>query len=409
MESSSAPRVRLACDACGAGAWLGPAVGGADAWCEACQRPARLAPGAESRCAGCGGPLTTGAPRFAELWGRLQDLDAVLAAWDGDPAPLAMLLPRRPRFLADLAPPDARADDPRDLAAALASAARGEWADVLAAGAGDDPRAHAARAIAHERRGDTAAAAAEWTRALESGEWERARLARGALRAAAGDWAGATADLALAGDGREARWNRASVRIHRAIASTPGLPDPRSVAAARMEAGQASDYWSEPTVGRLAFALLAERARARREAGEFGDLDLVSLREGEEYLEFATFWDRALVLAAYSSLGPEADGDAARVARPLARELAAALLAEPPLQGAPLAAARAAVSAAWDAVTAFEPRAARAAIAPWLAHEALRRYRLPCAACGRGSVGAEAWDESAPEASGASGAAVPPV
>lgn len=101
------------------------------------------------------------------------------------------------------------------------------------------------------------------------------------------------------------------------------------------------------------------------------------------------------MLSAYARLGPEADGDAARVARALARELAAALLAEPPMRGAALAGAAAAVAAAYDAVAAFEPRAARAALAPWLADGTLRRYRLPCAACGRGTVGAEAWDESA--------------
>ena len=394
MESSNAPRVRVACDACGAGAWIGPRPGGVDAWCEACQRPEALAGSAAAGCPACGGALTTGAPRFPELWGQLQHLDAVLAAWSGDAAPLARLLPERPRFLTDLTPPAAGAGDAPELAAVLAAAGRGDWAAVLAAPAPDEPRAHAARAIAHERLGQAAAAIEEWTRALERAEWEQARLARGVLHARALDWTAAAADFALAGDGREAHWNRASARVHRAIASTPGLPDPRSVGAARMEAGPPSSYWSDLTVGRLAFALLAERALARREAGEFGDFDLVSLREGEDLLEHHTFWDRALVLAAHAKLGPEADGDAARVARPLARELAAALLAEPPLQGAALAGARAAVTAAWDAVAASDPRGARGALAPWLANGVLRRYRLPCAACGRGSVGAEAWDES---------------
>ena len=401
MESSSAPRVRVACDSCGAGAWIGPRPGGgADAWCEACQRPQLLAEGAEARCPVCGGALTTGAPRFAELWGRFQHLDAVLAAWNGDPAPLATLLPERPRFLTDLTPPEPGAGDAPALAAALAAAGRGEWAAVLAGPAGGEPRGHAARAIASERLGDAAGAIAEWTRALEPGEWEQARLARGALHAKAGEWTAAAADFAKAGDGREARWNRASARVHRAVASTPGLPDPRSIDAARMEAGKASDFWSDATVGRLAFGLLAERAIARREAREFGDLDLVSLREGEDLLEHATFWDRALVLVAHAKLGAEAGGDARRVARPLARELAAGLLAEPPMRGAALAEARAAVEAAWDTIAAFEPLAARAALAPWLANGVLRRYRLPCAACGRGGVGAEAWDEAATEASG---------
>ncbi len=423
MASSSRGRARLACDACAVGAWIGPlpAPRGAagedggresrDAWCEACQRPQRLAAGAAPTCPACGGALTTGEPRFAELWGRLQHLDATLAAWEGDAGALMALLPARPRYLTDLTPPPVRDGDAPPLAEALAAAARGAWSAVLAAGGSDEPRSHAARAIARERLGDPGGALEEWTRALALAEDPRARLARGALHAKAGDWESAAADLRLAGDGREARWNRASLRVHRAVLSTPGRPDAQAIAEARVEAGAAPDYWSEATVGRLAFALLAERTLARRDGGELGDPDLVSLREGEDLLEHSTFWDRALVLAAWARLGPEGAGDAARVAQPLARELAAALLAEPPMRGAALADANAAVAGAWDAIAAFEPRAARAALAPWLAHPALRRYRLPCAACGRGSIGLEAWDDAAGEAEEAAGAgaAVPPV
>ena len=47
-------------------------------------------------------------PRFVELWGELQHLDAVLGAWAGDPQPLATLLPERPRFVTDLADPELR-------------------------------------------------------------------------------------------------------------------------------------------------------------------------------------------------------------------------------------------------------------------------------------------------------------
>lgn len=388
-------RVRVACDGCEAGAWIGPGAAGTDGWCEACQRGAHLPAGTTAPCPACGGPLAVTAPRFPGLWGQLQNLEAVLAAWTGDAAPLAALLPERPRFVADLAVPAAAPGDPPDVAAALAAAARGEWAAVLAVPAIDAPRALAARAIAHERLGDAAAALEAWTRALAHGEWPQARLARGALHARASRWSEAEADLALAGEGREGRWNRAALRVHRAIAETPGRPDARALAAARAEAGEASAYWSEPTVGRLAFSLLGERALARREAGELGDLDLGALREGEDQLEHATFWDRALVLSGWARLGSGGDGDATRVARPLARELAAALLAEPAVKGASLAGAREALERAWDAVAAFEPRVAREAIAPWLAHEALRRYRLPCLACGRGTVGADTWDESA--------------
>jgi len=38
----------------------------------------------------------------------MQNLAAVLSAWSGDPAPLAALLPDRPRFLTDLDPPELR-------------------------------------------------------------------------------------------------------------------------------------------------------------------------------------------------------------------------------------------------------------------------------------------------------------
>ena len=393
MESSNAGRVRVACDTCDAGAWIGPASGsGTDAWCEACQRAEHLTEGAAARCPACGEPLATVAPRFPGLWGELQHLEAVLAAWTGDARPLRALLPERPRFMTDLAPPATRDGDDPATVGTLAAAARGDWRTVLAAPAFDGPRSPGARAIAHERGGDATAAIADWSRAIESGEWPQARLARGVLHAKAGGYEAAAGDFALAGDGREARWNRAALRVHHAVSTTPGMPDVREIALARGEAGAASEYWSEPTVGRLAFTLLAERALARREAGEFGDLDVVALREGEDLLEHRSFWDRALVLAAHARLGNE--GDATRVARPLARELAAALLAEPALKGTALAGAREALSRAWDAISAFEPRKALAAIQPLLGHDALKRYRLPCSACGRGTLGADAWDEA---------------
>lgn len=294
--------------------------------------------------------------------------------------------------MTDLAPPATRAGDDAVTVSALAAAARGDWTAVLSAPATAEPRSLAARAIAHERGGDSTAALADWSRALEGGEWPQARLARGVLHAKAGGWAAAAGDFALAGDGREARWNRAALRVHHAVSSTPGMPDAREIAAARTEAGPPSAYWSEPTVGRLAFTLLAERALARREAGEFGDLDIVALRDGEDLLEHHSFWDRALVLVAHARLDNE--GDATRVARPLARELAAALLAEPAMKGAALAPVREAVTRAWDAISAFQPREALAAIQPLLGHDALKRYRLPCVACGRGTLGADAWDEA---------------
>jgi hypothetical protein len=90
-------RWNVACDACDASAWMGAANGGFDAWCEACQIAAKTGPEpAAARCPRCGGGLTFGEPRFIEIFGELQNLAAVLSAWQGDPAPLTALLPERP-------------------------------------------------------------------------------------------------------------------------------------------------------------------------------------------------------------------------------------------------------------------------------------------------------------------------
>jgi hypothetical protein len=342
-------------------------------------------------CAACGGPLTERAPRFVELWGLLQQLDAVLKAWDGEPQPLATLLPERPRFVTDLTPPAPREGDSAALAELLRLVAAGRYgvAHEAASEAADahTPRGRAALAIACERRGDSEGALREWTAALEGGEWEQARMARGSLLARAGQCDAAAADLALAGESRGAGWNRASVLVHRAIARTPGLPDRASLAAARAEAGEPSAFWSDFTVGRLVWALFSERMLARREAGELLDSDLSRLRDAEDLFEHSTFWDRAMVLVTYARL--ELSGDVTRVALPLARDRGAALLAEPVLRGAALAPLAQSVAAAYDAATQRQPRAAWRALYRWMRDESLRRYRVPCAACGKGSVGIE--------------------
>ncbi|HEV2106546.1 MAG TPA: hypothetical protein VGU27_12535, partial [Candidatus Eisenbacteria bacterium] len=76
----------MACDACGAGAWVGPRADGFDAWCERCQSPAALAqaPSGDERCPHCRERRHAGL-RFPALWGALQDLEGVVAAWAGDP------------------------------------------------------------------------------------------------------------------------------------------------------------------------------------------------------------------------------------------------------------------------------------------------------------------------------------
>jgi len=395
VASSSATRWRLSCDACGAGAVVGPAPAGFGVWCERCQSAATLAgaPGPGARCPRCGAPLPAG-PRFVELWGMLQHLDAVLGAWAGEPAALAAILPERPKLVSDLSPPAAAPEDPPGRAAALAALARGEWRAVLAAPADADARAHAARAIAAERTGDTAAAIAGWGAVLGVGEDPRARLARGALLARAGRHDEALADLARAGDSREARWDRAAALVMRAVAGGPGLPAADVLARARAEAGKASAYWSDPTVGRLLWTLLVEHSLTPEGArGGAGAATPETLRAAERELEHVTFWDRALVLLGWTRLG-EPD-EAARVAAPLARELAEALLAEPAVTGAPLAVVAGALADARAATERGAPAEARKALTGALAREDLRRFRIPCAACGRGTVGVEAVEEPA--------------
>jgi len=393
VASSSASRWRVACDACGAGGWVGLASPGFDVWCESCQAAAHLpgppAPG--ERCERCDAPRTA-APRFVELWGELQHLDAVLGAWAAEPAALAAILPERPRLLGDLTPPRALPGDPPDRVELLRALARGDWRSVLAAPPDADARALAARAIARERTGDPAGAAAEWSAVLAQGEDPRARLARGVLHARAGDLESAAGDLERAGDGREARWDRAALLVMHAVARGEGMPGTDVLARARTEAGEASAYWSDPTVGRLLWTLLVERALARGDTPASREPETrATLRAAERELEHATFWDRALVVLGWARLG---DGEQLeRVAAPLARELAASLLEEPALSGTPLADVAQAVTTARSLADVRDPRAARRALAGPLAREDLRRYRIPCAACARGTVGiAEAAD-----------------
>jgi hypothetical protein len=87
------------------------------------------------------------------------------------------------------------------------------------------------------------------------------------------------------------------------------------------------------------------------------------------------------------------------VAWTLARREAGALASEPALAGAPLEAVTAAVAAARDAIDGREPGRGRRALARALARDDLRRFRLPCARCGRGSIGIdEVRDSFADEA-----------
>lgn len=365
------------------------------------QLPAMPALG--DRCPRCSAPLTAW-PRFVELWGGLQHLDAVLGAWAGDFAPLAQLLPERPRFVTDLTPPAPGPDDPPARMALFEAVAHGRYRAALADGAAigsprdETARAHAARAIAHERTGDGVAALAAWDAVLALGEDVRARLARGALLAHAGRYAAAHADFDLAGHSYEAGWNRAALLLHEAVADGDTLPAVGVLVRVRAETGEASAYWSDPTVGRLLWSLLVERELARKGERELArtegaaamplsDGTRAALLAAESEFEHATFWDRAMVLVGWARLG--AQDEAARIAAPLARRLSAALLDEPALAGRLLGAVASAVATARAAMAMGEPLEARHTLAEAFTRDDLRRFRIPCAACGRGAVGIE--------------------
>ena len=392
------PRRYLSCDRCEAAAWIGPAGDRTDAWCEACQRATQVPAGVEAPgCGHCGQPLTLGAPRFEELFGELQNLVAVLEAWLGDPTRLAPLKPDRPHFLADLDPPAPRGDDDPPARAALAAletggfADAGEWLEALVkrvpGGAPGRPLGHLWRGlgIARQRLGDLAAAERAFSRALELDPDDRkSRLDRGALRARRGALGEARDDFAAAGEGYEARWNRAALRVLEAVATGTGLPDAQRLAEARALASPPSAFWSDHTVGRLLFTLLVERAHSR---GVDACADARALRAAEGELEFETFDDRALVLHGYAALGLAAEAEA--VAAPLAAGIAERIASEPCARGPAGSFLELALATAAHESRAQRPAAALAAVAPLLARADLRRYRVPCARCARGTVGVE--------------------
>lgn len=390
MASSNRTRWRIACDHCDAAVWTGPEGERVVAWCEACQVAHPWA--ASGRCPDCAGALVV-EPRFIEIWGGLQQLDAVLAAWQGDARPLATLLPERPRFVTDLDPPPIHAGDPAALVALLEACAAGDYLAVSAAPPIDTPRAHAARAIAHERRHEPQAAIASWDAVLAHGEDARARLARGALHALAGHWDAAQDDLARAGERFEARWDRASLELHRAIVEREGFPAPEVLAAVREQVGPASAYWSDPTVGRLIWSLVIEGTLGTRpaplptpEPATHG-----RVRQAEAMFEHATFWDRAMQVVGWWRLGAAAE--VARLAGPLAQAQASEVLAEPALAGPALGELAATLRAVQAAGEVGDPSAARRVLAPAVARADLQRFRIPCRHCGMGSVGVDGVEE----------------
>jgi tetratricopeptide (TPR) repeat protein len=398
------PRWHVACDNCGAEAWIGGRAEGMDAWCEACQHASRLAhdgKDSDAACPHCGvAPLSTHGLRFEELYGSLQDIVVVLGAWNGDAAPLEALLPDRPRFLTDLNPP---AVHPRDDAAtvdALEHLRRGDFAgarerlEALLPNAGGSARLWRALGIAAERLEEPALAEAAYGRALEHKESPRVRLARGALRGRRGDFAAALTDLERAGDDYEARWNRAALTVLEAVAHTTGLPPEEALGRARAEIPAPSSYWAEPTVGRLLWSLLIERlqSRAARELSTCPDER--ALRAAENELEFDTFWDRALVVNAYAAAGMRADLE--RTASALALDLLTSLASEPALAGPAAREIAEGVRHITGHVRARKPAEALAAARALLGRDDLPRYRIPCARCSVGSVGVDQVLDEAP-------------
>ncbi len=376
-------RLRVACDACEAGAWIGVPPG-AEPWCERCQRSVSA-----PRCPDCGTTPATAEPRFLEAHGLLQNLDAVLAAWVGDAAPLDRLLPRRPRFLTDLTPPATAAGAP----GLFAEVAAGRFGSALAEappepGSRDGLATLRALAVACQRTGAGAAADTAWSRILEVRPDDQvARLNRGVLRAVGERWTEAREDFERAGDGFEARWNRAALSVVESVAAG-GVPSAEALRAARDQTGPASSYWSDQTIGRLLWALLVERA-ARAE-GSSRATAVENLRAAESELEHETFWDRALILEGFARLGLASDR--ARVAEPLAQGLIAELEAQPFLGAARAAAMRAALAEAARAIRGGDPTTAREALRRMPGREDLGRYRVPCAACDGGTVGVEEYE-----------------
>jgi hypothetical protein len=240
--------------------------------------------------------------------------------------------------------------------------------------------------------GDLALAEGAFTRAIETDPHDSAaRLNRGALRARRGDFVAAREDFALAGDRREARWNRAALRVFESVATTAGLPDRETLRQAREEAGEPSSYWSDHTVGRLLWTLLMERTLARADRGGSACPDPRVMRAAEGEFEFDTFWDRALVVHGYARLGMKHEGGEAAAA--LADGLLARLVEEPFARGPAGGWLAAPLATGLAAVRERRPGDALAALKSVMGRHEVLNYRVPCVGCGRGSLGVESCED----------------
>ena len=233
---------------------------------------------------------------------------------------------------------------------------------------------------------------ASWDAAIALAEDARARLARGALHARAGRWDAAEADLARAGDSFEARWDRAALALHRTIVERDAMPDDRAWADASRAVGPASDYWSDPTLGRLTWSLVVERVVASHAAGApLEPAAHARLVAAAARFEHATFWDLAMQVVGWARVG--AVEEVARLAQALAGTQVGSTLAEPAVRGPALRAVADAVASARTAMAARDPEGARRAIAPAVARTDLQHFRIPCLHCGMGAVGVDEVDD----------------
>lgn len=193
-------------------------------------------------------------------------------------------------------------------------------------------------------------------------------------------------------DPTSARWNRAAALLIEGVAAASGPPDAALLRRARAEAGEPSPYWSDQTVGRLVWTLLVERIQGSGSAPT--DADAGTLRSAERELEFRTFWDRALVVQGYARLGMRAQaGDSAAA---LAEELLGRLAAEPFARGPAGSWLGEALGVAIAAVREHRPGDALATIRTLLNRPDVGRCRVPCVACGRGSLGVEPREGEGP-------------
>ncbi|MEK7330490.1 MAG: hypothetical protein AAB113_06785, partial [Candidatus Eisenbacteria bacterium] len=108
-----------------------------------------------------------------------------------------------------------------------------------------------------------------------------------------------------------------------------------------------------------------------------------------------TFWDRALVVHGYARRGMKREAGEAAAA--LADGLLARLGEEPFARGPAGAWLASPLATAAAAVRERRPGDALAALKGVLERPEVMHYRVPCAACGKGSLGVESYEDAGVE------------